>query len=252
MALIRRDHVAAEGLLLVEHGGHRDRGAGDQVEQGRDDRGRAEVEGDARSATPVVSPGSTSIRVSSTDDRGHLEVGRCRRRWGRRRRGSSRDRRSRSSIAVQQRRGRDAGPRASARSARRSASGRQGRRITWRPTPTVAAFGRVISGGTSTSWSGVAGSAGQSPAVLQLGGVNAPNTVARDGASPSSDADLATSCRCRGRRRSSSSGDAFQVGCVEQVARPGMRAFSCRSRTFRTTRPRPSWPSVLVHPRRHP
>ena len=41
-----RDHVAAERLLLVEHRGHRDRRAGDQVEQRRDHRGRAEVEGD--------------------------------------------------------------------------------------------------------------------------------------------------------------------------------------------------------------
>ena len=33
---------------------------------------------------------------------------------------------------------------------------RAGRRITWRPTPTVAAFGRVVSGGTSTLRSRVA------------------------------------------------------------------------------------------------
>ena len=40
------DHVAAEGLLLVEHRGDRDRGAGGDVEQGGDHGRGAEVEGD--------------------------------------------------------------------------------------------------------------------------------------------------------------------------------------------------------------
>ena len=52
---------------------------------------------------------------------------------------------------------RSAGPRASARRARRSASDTAGRRITWRPTPTSAAFGRVCSGGTLTTRSSRAG-----------------------------------------------------------------------------------------------
>ena len=46
------DHVAAEGLLLVEHRGHRDRGAGDQVEQRGHHRGGAEVEGDRVARRP--------------------------------------------------------------------------------------------------------------------------------------------------------------------------------------------------------
>ena len=44
------DHVGAEGLLGVEQGRDGDRGAGREVEQGRDDGRRAEVEGDAEEA----------------------------------------------------------------------------------------------------------------------------------------------------------------------------------------------------------
>ncbi len=46
-----------------------------------------------------------------------------------------------------------------------------GRRITWRPTPTVAALGRVVSGGTSTlrSWVAVARQARRQPPASSVG-----------------------------------------------------------------------------------
>ncbi len=67
------DDVAAERLLLVEHRAHRDRRAGCQVEQGRDHRGRAEVEGDRVAALRGV----TRLHVDQDvvdDDRGEAEV----------------------------------------------------------------------------------------------------------------------------------------------------------------------------------
>ena len=68
------DHVAAEGLLAVEHRGHRERGAGGDVEQGRDHGRGPEVERDR------VAPagGVTRLHVDEglvDDHRGHLEVG---------------------------------------------------------------------------------------------------------------------------------------------------------------------------------
>jgi hypothetical protein len=67
------DHVAAEGLLLVEHRGHRDRGAGDEVEQRRHDRGGAEVERDRVSHQRGVARLDVD-EVLVDDYRGDLEV----------------------------------------------------------------------------------------------------------------------------------------------------------------------------------
>ena len=66
VALIRVITSPPNGCCLLSIDAHRDRRAGDQVEQGRDDGRRAEVEGDARAGARVVSPASTSIRMSST------------------------------------------------------------------------------------------------------------------------------------------------------------------------------------------
>ena len=68
-----RDHVGAEGLLLVEHRVHRDGRAGREVEQRRDDRRRAEVEGDGEVAFGGVA-GLHRDQDVIDDNGGHLVV----------------------------------------------------------------------------------------------------------------------------------------------------------------------------------
>ncbi len=68
------DHVGAERLLLVQHGRHRQRRAGGEVEQGGDDRGGAQVEGDAKQ--PAGGVARLDVDEDVVDDHsGHLEVG---------------------------------------------------------------------------------------------------------------------------------------------------------------------------------
>ena len=164
------DHVAAERLLLVEHRAHRDRRAGGQVEQRRDDGRGAEVEGDrvaaarsCRRARRRSAPRrrSTAVTLKSA---ARSTVG-SRRSTCRSTR-AARGRRSRRAAA----RGRCAGPPASARPARRSASAPPGAGSPGGRRRPCAALGRVVSGGTSTARSCVAWrQAGQPPAVAQLG-----------------------------------------------------------------------------------
>jgi hypothetical protein len=68
-----RDHVAAERLLLVERRAHRDGRAGGRVEQGRDHRGGAEIEGDRIPALGRVAWFDVDEYVVDYH-RGHLEV----------------------------------------------------------------------------------------------------------------------------------------------------------------------------------
>ena len=68
------DHVRAERLLRVEHGRHRGRGPGGQVEQRRDHRRRAQVERDAEPAGRGV-PGFHADQHVVHDHRGDLVVG---------------------------------------------------------------------------------------------------------------------------------------------------------------------------------
>ena len=79
-----------------------------------------------------------------------------------------------------------------------------GRRITCRPTPTVAALGRVVSGGTSTARSRVAvDQAGEPPARRRAGrAVKVRDVVPGDRASRAAGRPAPCTCgRCRGRRR---------------------------------------------------
>ena len=70
------DHVRAERLLLVQRGGHRDRGAGAQVEQGGHHGGGAQVEGDAEPAVGGVARLDGDQHVVH-DHRGDVIVGRA-------------------------------------------------------------------------------------------------------------------------------------------------------------------------------
>ena len=103
----------------------------------------------------VVSPGSTSTSASSTTTAVTLKSA-SRSTFGSRRSTCRSATGSRSSIASSSR---SRSGRWSARVGSTSSTYRfwiAGRRITWRPTPTVAALGRVVSGGTSTARSRVA------------------------------------------------------------------------------------------------
>ena len=68
-----RDHVRAERLLLVQLRLHGERRAGLQVEQVRDDGGRAEVEGDREGPPGRVARLDVEQQVVAEDGR-HLEV----------------------------------------------------------------------------------------------------------------------------------------------------------------------------------
>ena len=144
-----RDHVRAERLLRVQDRPHRLRLSGLEVDERRDDGRRAEVEGDRVAAASTCRP---PPRRSARRRRGPRSPSSSRGAACRRARARCRAGRAARRRPSPRARARDptSGPRASARRARRSASARPGRRITWRPTPTSAAFGRVCSGGTST------------------------------------------------------------------------------------------------------
>ena len=150
------DHVAAERLLLVEHRADRRRASrwrGRAASRRPSScRGRRR----SRSAARWCRRRSTSTRTSSTITAVTVKS-LSRRAFGRLRRACRSTRSSRSSICASSR----------SRSGAWSASvgsvsvthrfWTAGRRMTCRPTPTVAALGRVSSGGTSTRRSRLAG-----------------------------------------------------------------------------------------------
>ena len=175
-----RDHVGAERLLAVEHRAHRGR--------------RARSRGRAASRRPSSCRGRTRSRSGARSCR------RARRRSARRRTTTAVTfqfalRSTRPSVRSTGSSAR--GSRSSSASCRRSKSERwssivgsvstrwrfctAGRRITWRPTPTSAAFGRVCSGGTSITSSPRAGArqASRQPS-RSSSGVNARGSTARD------------------------------------------------------------------------
>ena len=150
------DHVAAEGLLLVEHRRDRDRACRSRGRAAWPPRWWCRGRRPRRTAPSVVSPGSTSISVLVDDHGGDLEVGLAQHLRQPAQHGevagAARGRRSRRAAGP----GRCAGRRGSARRARRTASARPAAGSPAGPTPTVAALGRVVSGGTSTARSRVA------------------------------------------------------------------------------------------------
>ena len=150
-----RDDVGAVGLLAVEHRAHRGRLAGLEVEQRGDDRRGAEVERDREPARGRVAGLDAISRSSQTT----AVTSKC----------ASRSilpsvfttasstRGSRSSSASSTRCTSERWSSSVGSSSTRWRFCTAGRRITWRPTPTSAAFGRVCSGGTSTTRSSRAG-----------------------------------------------------------------------------------------------
>ena len=141
-----RDHVAAEGLLPVEHRVHGQRGAGAEVEEGGHHGRGAEVEGDRETAVGGV----TRLDVDEGlvhDDRGHPVVARTQ---DRRQPAEGVQVRLRVEVVDRVEQPGEVRPlvgQGRLRQARRTGFCTAGRRITCRPTPTVAALGRVVSGG---------------------------------------------------------------------------------------------------------
>ena len=145
-------------------------GCRSRVEQGGDHRGGAEVEGDRVAHVAGGVAGLDVDQVLVDDHRGHLEVG-----LPQHRRQPAQHVQVGLRLEVVDRVeqpgqvGALVGEVGSASSTYRFWIA--GRRITWRPTPTVAALGRVISGGTSTARSRVAWTrqASRQPLVELLG-----------------------------------------------------------------------------------
>ena len=144
-----RDHVGAVGLLAVEHRLHRRGRAGLEVEQRGHDRRRAEVERDrepARGRVARLDAISTSSQTTAVTSKNA-----SRRILPSVRTTASSIRGSRSSSASSTRATSERWSSSDGSSSTRWRFCTAGRRITWRPTPTSAAFGRVCSGGTCTS-----------------------------------------------------------------------------------------------------
>ena len=140
----------------------------------------------ARGAGPVVSPGSTSISRSSTTTAVTRKPDSRRMRGSRRSTpGSARSSRSSTASCSRRKSLRWSSSVGSSSSTYRFCSA--GWRITWRPTPTVAAFGRVTSGGTSIrrSVTACALQASRHPSASSCG-ENARASTAEAGTSPAS------------------------------------------------------------------
>ena len=178
-----------------------------------------------------MSPGSTSISASSTTTAVTLKSA-SRSTFGSRRSTGRSMVSSRSSMASVRR---ATSVRWSWRVGSASSTYRfctAGRRITCRPTPTVAALGRVVSGGTSTlrSWVAVARQASRQPAPSSLG------------------ENVRRSCREIGVCTSRRTLHLWQVPWPPQVESIAMPFHEAESKTLTPggTRTSRSWPSVTV------